>query len=94
MNREQFINEVRLTDEEIAYQIKYAFEHNEYMPIEILLEPIVDSACKAQLQKILNHPDIALIDMSQATNIDNEYLGKLWLIAQRNVIPLSEEGGK
>ena len=45
---------------------------------------------QAQLNKVLSHPNLALIDMKQATPIDNQYLGKLWVIAQKNIIPLSE----
>jgi len=37
-----------LGDEEIERQIKYAFDNNPYMPVEVMLKFIVQSSCQAQ----------------------------------------------
>jgi len=43
-------DELLLTDDEIDYEIKYVFEHND-LPIEVLLRPLIQSCNKAQLDK-------------------------------------------
>jgi len=39
-----------ISNEEIDYQIKYTLEHNPHIPVEVLLKPMVESACKKQLE--------------------------------------------
>lgn len=109
MNKQvkQLVERVRLTDEEIADVINKPK----------LVEPTWDSQkgwihgeewqkhnaiAQAQLQKVLNHPDLALIDRTQFRNgliMINEELcfGGEWEAAkrkvnelQRSIIPLAE----
>ncbi len=60
---------------------------------EVSWDKLSDTAKAAWIEyakQILSHPDLYLVDMKKATSIDNQYLGKLWVIAQEYVIPLAE----
>ena len=42
-----------LSDEEINYQIGYAFDHNPYIPIEVMLKPLIESSAQAAQKKLV-----------------------------------------
>ncbi len=87
-------------DKKIKELVKEAAQqiwHDEYersLPlVEVSWDMLPEWATNAYLntaRKILSHPGLCLVDMKKATSIDNQYLGKLWVIAQEHAIPLAD----